>query len=88
MSREIVATTAALALLLAAGAPTFAAQKATHTPEQLCAQQAKKEHVSKSKRHAYIKSCVEKHEKSMGGTKGHTGGAGSMAPAAPAPAGE
>jgi hypothetical protein len=99
MSREIIATTAALALLLAASAPSFASKKATHhTPEQICAQQAKKEHVSKSKRHAFIESCVEKHKKSMEGAKEpasgassmkeSTGGASGMAPATTGPAGQ
>jgi hypothetical protein len=77
MSREIIVTTTALALLLAASAPSFAAHKAK-TPEQICAQQAKKEHVSKGKRHAFIQSCVEKHKKSMEGSKGPAGGASSM----------
>ncbi|MGA7982941.1 MAG: hypothetical protein WCA32_22295 [Chromatiaceae bacterium] len=61
MKRTLVTTTA-LAFLFAAGAPAFAAHK---TPEQLCKEQATKEHVSKHKREAFIKSCVQKHEKSM-----------------------
>jgi hypothetical protein len=69
MSREIAVTTTALTLLLAASAPTFAAQQVAQTPEQMCAQQAKAEYVGLLKRHAFIKSCVEKHQKSMEGAK-------------------
>jgi hypothetical protein len=69
MSREIVVTTTALTLLLFAGAPTFAAQPVAQTPEQMCAQQAKAEHIGWLKRHSFIKSCVEKHQKSMQGAK-------------------
>jgi hypothetical protein len=69
MSREIAVTTTALTLLLFAGAPTFAAQPMAQTPEQMCAQQAKAEHIGWLKRHSFIKSCVEKHKKSMQGAK-------------------
>jgi hypothetical protein len=61
--KHTLLTTTALAFVLAAGAPAFAAHH--KTPEQICKEQAKKEHVSKHKREAFIKSCVKKHKKSM-----------------------
>ncbi len=62
---RIVATTVAMAFALSAASPLFAADKSsTKTPEQICKAQAKKQHVSKSKLDAYLKTCVEKHTKS------------------------
>jgi hypothetical protein len=60
--KRIVATTTVLAFALSVASPLFAAEKKmTKTPEQICKAQAAKEHVSKHKRAAYIKSCVAKH---------------------------
>jgi hypothetical protein len=62
--KRIVATTTVLAFALSIASPLFAAEKkVTKTPEEICKEQAAKEHVSKHKREAYIKSCVAKHHK-------------------------
>jgi hypothetical protein len=65
MKRTLVTTTI-LAFALSTAAPLFAAEMGTaqKTPaqiEQMCKSSAKKEHIAKSKREAYVKSCVEKH---------------------------
>lgn len=63
--KRTLATGTALAFLLAASGPLFAATNTHHkTPQQICKSQAKKEHVSKSKMQAYMDSCITKHQAS------------------------
>lgn len=66
MKRALVTTTL-LAFALATASPLFAAEKSTKhkTPEQTCSALAKKEHITKHKHDAYMKSCIEKHSAKM-----------------------
>ena len=70
--KHILLTSSVLALALSTSAPLFAAPKSEmkQTPKETCEALAAKEHVSKHKMNAYLKSCVEKHTaKTHGATK-------------------
>ena len=69
MKRTIVTTTA-LAFAFAAASPLFASgTSATKKAEEVCKEQAKKEHIGHSNMQAYMKTCVEKHQQTTSGTQ-------------------
>lgn len=69
--KKLIALTAAAALLSGVSVSSFAAK----SPEEACKAKAEKQHVSADKMDAFIKTCVEKHNKSHA-KQGSTGGAG------------
>jgi len=72
--KKLIALTAIAALMSGVSFSTFAAGKSA---EEMCKQKAEKQHVSEDKMDAFIKTCVEKHNKKH--TAKHK-----AAPAAPA----
>lgn len=58
--KKLIALTAVAALMSGVSFSTFAAAKSA---EQMCKAKAEKQHVSEDKMDAFIKTCVEKHNK-------------------------
>ncbi len=73
--KNAIVTTTLLTLALAGGSPLFAADTAAQkSAEATCKAQAEKEHVSKDKLDAYMKSCMQKHSQATAtqtGTAAH-----------------
>ncbi|MBI3771106.1 MAG: hypothetical protein HY272_00160 [Gammaproteobacteria bacterium] len=63
--KKIIAIASAAALLSAFAMPSMAAKK---SPEEACKVHAEKDKISADKMDAYLKTCVEKHNRHHGHT--------------------